>query len=551
MALTFGQQRAFDLAMSGKNLFITGSGGVGKSFLVEEIINKLKLQRKNVLVTASTGKAALLVKGVTCHRAFSIPIHATWACQPKITEDSPVYEADVVLIDEVSMLRLDVFEFIVKAVEKVNFIRTNDEYNESRKKNKIQIIVVGDFCQLPPVIIRSNDGSPDEGTLMTEYYGFDVGAGYAFSSPAWNRCNFVTCELTEVIRQSDQELIVAENRIRFGERTALSYFAQCVKRKHRSTDDDAVYLCGKKRTADRINEVALSKISNESEHKYYAIANGEVSEQDKQAPQMLTLKRGAHVIMLLNTENYRNGSSATVTAMYSDRITVKLSEDDQDIEIPYYTWSVERYVVVEKDGKKSIEKKQIGSYSQLPIRLGYAITIHKAQGQTLDKAVLVLGKDGSEIFTFGQFYVGVSRIRNIESLRIDGDPNAIRCLADPSVLKFYGREQPKQEENTLTVEVKAEQKLTNNKRKKKRQKQKISEPLQSESNSSEKNTHEKEESISPAQDGFKKIICPESLLKIAWSYAHIKDSSAQIIEGTLYATLDKSSVIQRFVDDML
>lgn len=106
MPLTLGQQRALDLALSGKNLFITGSGGVGKSFLIQKIIDDLSSENKNVLVTASTGKAALLVKGVTCHRAFRIPIKSTWECEPKITTESPVYEADVVLIDEVSISQI-------------------------------------------------------------------------------------------------------------------------------------------------------------------------------------------------------------------------------------------------------------------------------------------------------------------------------------------------------------------------------------------------------------------------------------------------------------
>lgn len=552
MPLTSGQQRALDFALSGKNLFITGSGGVGKSFLIQKIIDDLSSENKNVLVTASTGKAALLVKGVTCHRAFRIPIKSTWECEPKITTDSPVYEADVVLIDEVSMLRMDAFEFIVKSIEKVNQLRKEDSEYEHKKRNSIQIIVVGDFCQLPPVISNPNDGTPDDGSLMSEYYGFDVDAGYAFLSLAWKRCNFITCELTEVLRQSDKELISIENRIRFGDFSALSYFDKCViKRKRVNANNDAVYLCGKKKTAEKINEVALSKLSDKKERKYRAVITGDVSEQDKPAPQVLTLKCGAHVVMLLNTEEYTNGSSATITAMYPDHIHVKIWDSDNELDIPMYTWSVERYVIKQRDGKRKVEKEQIGTYSQLPIRLGYAITIHKAQGQTLDKAVLVLGNDGSEIFTYGQFYVGISRIKSIDKLKIDGNPNLIKCLADQSVLKFYGKNpfpipssKVTTEEDVTELKEKEEASKPEEEPIKKEKEEEIvlkTEPV---------DIKDVEKVSSEKYSGYVEITCSKFLQKTVMSYARIKDPSAKLLDNTLYVTSEKAKSVQEYADSL-
>ena len=166
-SLTPSQQYALDQAKAGKNIFVTGGGGVGKSYVANCIINDLEAKGKKVLVTASTGKAAILIGGVTCHRAFRIPIKLTWIAKPKVTTDSPIYAADVVLIDEVSMLRIDAFEFIVESIEAANRLRKFDK--DRKRRNPVQLIVIGDFFQLPPVLIRS-DKKPDERDLMSEHY---------------------------------------------------------------------------------------------------------------------------------------------------------------------------------------------------------------------------------------------------------------------------------------------------------------------------------------------------------------------------------------------
>lgn len=440
ITLTKEQKVILAKAKNGNNLLISGGGGVGKSFVVNYIVDELKKDGKMVLVTASTGKAATLLGGVTCHRACKIPIKMTWMRDPDVDKKAPLYEADTLIIDEISMLRIDAFEYVVQLIEKINNLRRSVEYQNNPKnkhKTPIQLIVVGDFCQLPPVIVRSHDGKPDDATLMSEHYGFDIGNGYAFKAPGWKRCHFIVCELTEVLRQSDKPTIDALNRIRFGDRSGLRYFMEHSRKKRFSEKKSVIHLCGTNKTATEINNAALSRLPGKIK-KYEANIAGQVSEQDKQAPEMLHLKVGAQVIMLQNAEKYHNGSSGIVTALWSDSVTVRMDETDEEVDIAYTTWNVEQYVVKEINGKNVVEKEKIGSYSQLPMRLGYAITIHKSQGQTFDKVSLSIGNAmHPEIFACGQLYVSLSRVRSVENLYVDGDLDVVKQLADPEVIKFY------------------------------------------------------------------------------------------------------------------
>ena len=531
--LTKGQKEALEAVRTGRNVCITGGGGVGKSYISRKIIEDLQKQRKTVLITASTGRAAMLIGGITCHRAFNIPVKLTWQAEPKITASSPIYEADAVIIDEVSMLRIDAFEFIARVVKDVNEIRKSPEYRKdpkNRHRDPVQMIVVGDFGQLPPVIVHPNDGSPDEGDLMSEYYGFDVGSGYAFQASGWKQSDFLLCDLQEVVRQSDQAMVDALQRIRFGDYTAIEYFSKNARKKPFSSEEGVVYLCGKNRTAERINDVRVSKLSGK-ERTYEAEITGQVTEQDKQAPELLRLKKNAQVVMLLNTEKYRNGSTAIVKQLRSREITVKIEETVELVDVPYASWNVERYVVSKE--KKKVEREVIGPYRQLPVRLGYAVTIHKAQGQSLDKVVLVLESDDQiedaeptrpEIFAYGQLYVGLSRATTMDGLYIEGNLDLVDKLAAPEILEFYGVPEPAATSEPKKVPL---QKLPESEKKAKKGPK---EPKKTEKDS-----------------GMVEVQCKKHAQRVAWTFAHTLAPKAEIQGNKLIIPAKCREQVESFI----
>lgn len=531
--LTKGQKEALEAVRTGRNVCITGGGGVGKSYISRKIIEDLQKQRKTVLITASTGRAAMLIGGITCHRAFNILVKLTWQAEPKITASLPIYEADAVIIDEVSMLRIDAFEFIARVVKDVNEIRKSPEYRKdpkNRHRDPVQMIVVGDFGQLPPVIVHPNDGSPDEGDLMSEYYGFDVGSGYAFQASGWKQSDFLLCDLQEVVRQSDQAMVDALQRIRFGDYTAIEYFSKNARKKPFSSEEGVVYLCGKNRTAERINDVRVSKLSGK-ERTYEAEITGQVTEQDKQAPELLRLKKNAQVVMLLNTEKYRNGSTAIVKQLRSREITVKIEETGELVDVPYASWNVERYVVSKE--KKKVEREVIGTYRQLPVRLGYAVTIHKAQGQSLDKVVLVLESDDQiedaeptrpEIFAYGQLYVGLSRATTMDGLYIEGNLDLVDKLAAPEILEFYGVPEPAATSEPKKVPL---QKLPESEKKAKKGPK---EPKKTEKDS-----------------GMVEVQCKKHAQRVAWTFAHTLAPKAEIQGNKLIIPAKCREQVESFI----
>ena len=405
------QQKAFDSAMAGKNIFLTGEAGSGKSWLINKIIAEFERQNKRVLPEAPTGIAAIeLDGGTTMHRTHRIPIDIVETISKKPTYSRVISKADLIIIDEISMARIDVFDYAMKSIEKSN--------------PNVQIIVVGDFCQLPPVV-RNEDREMYELLKDTS-----MGKGYCFQSEYWTKMKFETHYLKEPMRQSEDTFIKALNEARYGDPNCISYFNKCVG-KEIDPNRNYIYLTGKNRVADEKNEEELSKLTTK-EYDFPTEIFGKVNKGDKAIPDILSLKIGARVMMLKNDPEgvYSNGTIGTVENINLEENTVFVRfPQGHGTWVAKHTWEVNKYELSEEG---DLQKVVIGGYSNFPMRLAWAITIHKSQGQTFDSVIL-----DPQCWEEGQLYVALSRVKTIEGLILTRPIQASSLKADISVQNFY------------------------------------------------------------------------------------------------------------------
>lgn len=420
-ALTADQEKAYRLMMSGANCFITGGAGAGKSYVLEKVISDLRSKDKQVMVCAPTGIAARNIGGTTLHHAFGIP---TSILEPdkEPTLDSEKQEildlTDVIIIDEVSMVRVDVFESVMKILERQSKPHTNSENKKIR--HPIQLILCGDYCQLPPII------NTKEREVWGDLYPNNP-SGFAFLSSKWQ---FDTIELKEIVRQKDEDFAKALNQIRLGDPAGLLYI-NANRSKHKLKG--AITLAGTNRIVNNENSKGLNSLKSMSRI-YKRKQEGQVSYGDtKGVPLRLTLKVGAQVVLTANGKGYVNGQLGTVKELKSDSVIIEL-DDDSIVEVERTENSIQVYEKTEgKDGKIKLGLREIGRYSQLLLKLGYAITIHRSQGQTYDRVNLRLDK----LFASGQLYVALSRCKTIEDTYFYGAIDENKITLDDSVREFY------------------------------------------------------------------------------------------------------------------
>ena len=427
--LTGDQQRAFDIIMRGDDTFVTGGAGTGKSVLIKEVIRGLEAHGRSVVVCAPTGIAAVAVGGTTIHKAFGFRKGPCITEKThKLTERTPklIRMADVVLIDEVSMCRMDMMDAICASIFKIR----------EETGRHIQLVAAGDFCQLPPVTVEGSG----EKELMNEYYGTDVGHAFAFQAPGWRKMNFTCAELREVIRQQDEDFISALNRLRLGDTSAIRYFNTFA-----SFDDDpgAMKLYAYNEDVDRLNGTELAKLPGEviTFQPYY---EGLPADMIYSAP-AVSLKVGAKVIVTTNqaahlTESYGkgrdlyNGSMGIVTdaGVFPDDPDgdyVIVSSGGRSYYISRQTEDIYTHRV---DSEGRIRREIAGSVSYMPVKPGYVMTIHRSQGQTFDSVVLDPSCKSS-----GQLYVALSRLRSISGLHLTKRISTRDLCLAPIVKEFY------------------------------------------------------------------------------------------------------------------
>jgi hypothetical protein len=421
---------------SNDNFFITGKAGTGKSTFLHFLAQN---SRKNVVVAAYTGIAAINVGGTTLNSLFMLPFRPLLPRDEEITKFSKwnprraiIANMDTLIIDEVSMVRADVLE----AVDHSLRINGGDPFRPFGGK---QVILIGDVFQLPPVVKTDN---PTEWQIFEEVYK----TPYFFSAPSFKMTKFEFVEFTKIHRQSDEDFKEILNKIRVGniDEDDLMPINKRVYPNYEPRDKDFVLtLVTTNRLAGDINDRKLNEIK-EPEFTYKAVLTGEFGKDKFPTDETLKLKAGAQIIFIRNDttvektakDNKRrwvNGTIAKIQSLTADEIEVAF-EDGTSSKISRETWNNNVYKWNRIERK--IVTETLGTFSQFPIKLSWAITIHKSQGLTFDKMVLNMG---SGAFTHGQTYVALSRSKSLAGLALK-KPITIRdIIIDDRVLDFYNK----------------------------------------------------------------------------------------------------------------
>ena len=375
---------------SNQNIFITGKAGTGKTTLLEYFrINS----KKNFVILASTGISAIKAKGKTIHSFFLFPPRILINEKIKRLRSNIIKNVDTILIDECSMIRCDLLDAIDQS------LRLNRNSDESF--GGVQIILLGDIHQLPPVI-REN-----ERDIFDSFY---PNGHYFFHANCYQNSNISTYELIKIYRQKDAEFINILNKIRSGNVTEADLLP--LNNKVVNQDSNVLYetiiLSPTNRKVDTINSVNLQNINSET-FSYQSSETGEFRE--KPADEILELKVGAQVMLIKNDikspKRWVNGSIGIVTDLTANSIHLKIKNKVH--KITQDTWEKFDYLI--KDGE--VLHEVVATFTQYPIKLAWAVTIHKSQGQTFEKVIIDLDR-GS--FAPGQTYVALSRVTSLEGL---------------------------------------------------------------------------------------------------------------------------------------
>ena len=399
-----------------RSLFLTGKAGTGKSTFLRHVAETTK---KKYVILAPTGIAAINAGGQTLHSFFKLPFH------PLLPNDSRynirnirktlkysgittklLRELELIIIDEISMVRADIIDFIDKVLRIYC-------HNMREPFGGKQLLLVGDIFQLEPVI------KEDEWRLMQPFYA----SAYFFAAKVWQEMNLVSIELRKVYRQSDGRFIALLDRIRQNEATDADMTAinERVVIDSQPTKQDSqslpITLATRRDTVDYINEQNLSELEGESSV-FHGRIKGEFPETTLPAPMELEIKPGAQVIFIKNDKERRWVNGTLGMVIYIDEeegIITVVDEDGHEHDVEREVWENMRYTFNEKEQK--IEEELLGTFVQFPLRLAWAITVHKSQGLTFRRVKIDFSGGGA--FAGGQTYVALSRCTSLEGITLE------------------------------------------------------------------------------------------------------------------------------------
>jgi len=422
-----------------KNIFITGRAGTGKSTLLKLFLETTK---KTAVVLAPTGVAAVNVNGQTIHSFFGFKPDITLSKVAKLK----VYKKDLyrhlktIIIDEVSMVRADLMDCMDK------FLRL---YGPSKQLpfGGVQMVFIGDLYQLAPVVTSK------ERDLFKEHYQ----TSYFFGARVFENTDFAMefIELEKIYRQKDDKFIHLLNAVR--NRTATAGDLSWLNKQHQPNfepkeNDFYIYLTAINEQADSINSCELNKLTTKL-YSFKAKVSGDFGKEYLPTAEVLELKSGAQLMMLNNDSSGRwiNGTVGKILAIKKDDegefcILAKL-HNGQRVSVYPHTWDIFRYYL---DGKE-IQSETVGSFTQFPVRLAFAITIHKSQGKTFEKVIIDLGRGA---FACGQTYVALSRCVSFSGLVLKKPIRLSDLRLDFAVVKFLTQYQYRLTNQILPLEQK-------------------------------------------------------------------------------------------------
>lgn len=404
------------------NLFLTGRAGTGKTTFLRQFREKTN---KRMVVLAPTGIAAINAGGVTIHSFLQLPF-GMYIPGSKFSNEQFRFSArkrklirslDLIVIDEISMVRADLLDCMDAALRR---LRT-----DSRPFGGVQLLMIGDLQQLPPVV------RDDERATLLQHYDSE----FFFSSHALKQTPFTTVELQQVYRQTDMNFLELLNAVRDNRADARVLQQLNARFVPNFVASGATYvrLVTHNHQADQINAEEMAHLSA-TEHDFVATVEGTFPESSYPAAERLTLKRGAQVMFIKNDSSpehrYFNGLLGEITSISVKTVTVRPNDGGDEIEVAQEAWQNSRFTLNEKTNE--IEEVVEGTFKQIPLRLAWAITVHKSQGLTFEHAII----DVQSAFSHGQAYVALSRCKTLEGMVLSAPIPAAAIIQDVAVAHF-------------------------------------------------------------------------------------------------------------------